>query len=143
MKQLIDALRYARPAVAAIVGPQDADDVLQSAALVAWRKRKQFRRECKYTTWFYHIAVRQALMLKRKRRLEQFGDFDQIVDAAKTPEELAAESERDRRLYEAILALRPHLRSAAVRCLREEQYSCGADKAARHKMREELRRRLA
>lgn len=155
MNDIPTALRYSRAAVARIVGAQDADDVLQEAALRAWRCRKQFAGDAAYNTWFYKIAVRCALMHLRRergcaamaRKFKPLPEKDIIVGPAKTPEELTAQREIEQRLYAAILELPPVRKRAALRCLREDSYGAdgdtvNADKAARHKMREELRRRL-
>ena len=143
MTNIISALRYSRPAVARIVGDQDADDVLQNAAVKALRFAGLYRGDSSYNTWFCRIAINEALYARRKRQLLCVGiDFDGRQGAARDPERLAIEAERNAALYEAILELPTRRREAAVRCLREEPYRDGADKAARHKMREALRRQL-
>lgn len=143
MTDLVAAQRYSHALVARIVGARDADDVLQNAALKAWRFRNRWRREASYNTWFMRIAINEALMHKRKRQLTCVGiDFDRRVGVSRTPEALAAEAERNERLYAAILELSPSRKRAALRCLAEIPTKNSADKAARHKMREKLRELL-
>ena len=45
-----------------------ASDVAQDAMLLAFRHRKSFRGDSRYTTWLYRIAATTALMHLRKQR---------------------------------------------------------------------------
>jgi RNA polymerase sigma-70 factor, ECF subfamily len=55
-------------AVAArIAGGQDADDVLQNAMLLAYRRAGGFRGDSAVTTWLHRIVVNAALDVTRRR----------------------------------------------------------------------------
>lgn len=143
MENLIDAQSYSRPAIIRLVGIDAADDVLQNAALKAWRFRDKFAGASKYETWFYAIAVREALMYKRKRADATGLELDAMIGDAPTPEEIAASEERKQRLYDAILSLGKAAKLAALRALKEEPIASNADKSARFHMRRKLREVLS
>ncbi len=54
--------------VRAIIGNEDAEDAMQEAYLLAYRRLSQFRGDSAFLTWLTRIAIRQALA--RKRRLQ-------------------------------------------------------------------------
>jgi len=60
--------------IRAIAGDDDAEDVMQEAYLLAYRRLSQFRGESAFLTWLTRIAIRQALA--RKRRLQ--GKLEQL-----------------------------------------------------------------
>lgn len=45
---------------------QDAEDAMQNACLLAWRKLDQFRGEARFSTWLTRIAITQAASLGRR-----------------------------------------------------------------------------
>ncbi|MBU6500708.1 MAG: sigma-70 family RNA polymerase sigma factor [Patescibacteria group bacterium] len=47
----------------------DAEDFLQEAFMQVFKKIGQFRGESKFSTWLYRVAVNQALMELRKKRI--------------------------------------------------------------------------
>lgn len=49
--------------------PQDAEDVLQESYIKALRALPDFEGRSSLSTWLYRIAVNEALMLLRKRRV--------------------------------------------------------------------------
>ncbi len=49
--------------------PQDAEDVLQETYIKALRALPEFEGRSSLSTWLYRIAVNEALMLIRKRRV--------------------------------------------------------------------------
>jgi RNA polymerase sigma-70 factor (ECF subfamily) len=65
------AANYARPIVARMLrymAPNDTEDVIQEARFRAHLRRKSFRGECAYSTWFTQIAVNLTLMRLRRKR---------------------------------------------------------------------------
>lgn len=50
-----------------IVGPDEAEDVVQTAYLKAHQAHGTFRAECKPATWLHRITVRCAIDARRKR----------------------------------------------------------------------------
>ncbi|MGQ9832621.1 MAG: RNA polymerase sigma factor [Candidatus Villigracilaceae bacterium] len=102
---------------------QDAEDVLQNTFLKALQNLPTFEGRSSLSTWLYRIAVNEALMLIRKRRLEaqiSAGDSDsdededylavQLVDWTTLPEETMLSSEAVTYLDQAIQRLPPKLR---------------------------------
>ena len=143
------AQRYSRRKVESIVGPDAADDVLQEAALLAWKKRAQFRGRSKFETYFYRIAVHQALYHLRKlsgaeeRGPREFVELPpSLASRAEPQDEQVDRLDRERKLYEAIMRLNRRRKLAALRWLAGET-ARGAEKAARHKAKVELREMLA
>lgn len=95
---------------------EDAEDVLQEAALRAFLHLKSFEGRSSFSSWLTRIAVNSALMALRKKRRAQIS-VDQTYDdqgsslpwepcdAAETPEARYARCERDALLVGAIQRL--------------------------------------
>ena len=76
----------------------DAEDVVQEAFLLGYRKLESFESRAKFSTWIYRIAVNCALNLKNKRKPEAacriVDDAEatqhqvQVADTAADPERL-------------------------------------------------------
>jgi RNA polymerase sigma-70 factor (ECF subfamily) len=67
--------------------PQLAEDALQDALLLAWKKRRQFQGGAKLETWIHSIAVNSALSLLRKQHPGRFEPLEgEIEDAALSAE---------------------------------------------------------
>jgi RNA polymerase sigma-70 factor (ECF subfamily) len=76
----------------------DAEDVVQEAFLLGYRKLESFESRSKFSTWIYRIAVNCALNLKNKRKPEAayqiVEDAEatqhqvQVADTAANPERL-------------------------------------------------------
>ena len=112
---------------ARLVGPLEAEDVVQETFLRAWRGLTSFRGESALKTWLYAIALnrvraRQGALAKLRalfgsRRVGDGADFplvDSLADSALSPEENAALAEERRRLRKAVLALPEEFRTAVV-----------------------------
>ena len=113
---------------ARLVGPLDAEDVVQETFLRAWRGLAGFRGESSVKTWLYAIALNRIRArrgtLARLRGLfgagESGGDgpdfslVDGLADGGLSPEENAARAEERRRLRKAIAALPEEFRIAVV-----------------------------
>lgn len=144
MNDLATAQLRARRAVARIVRAEDVDDVLQDAAVKALRFKRQFEGRSSFNTYFYKIAVNEALYLARKPKPRKTVSIEEMdfESCAKSPEQLAAEAQRNERLYAAIMKLSPKLKAMAAKMLRGELCVGSAEKAlrfrARHKLREML-----
>lgn len=56
-----------------IVGPTEAEDVVQTAYLKAFKRQDTFRAECRPSTWLFQITRRCAIdhLRRRKRRPEE------------------------------------------------------------------------
>ena len=60
----------------------DAEDVVQEAFLLGYRKLASFESRSKFSTWIYRIAVNCALSLKNKRKPEATYEIGEDADAA-------------------------------------------------------------
>ena len=64
-----------------LVGVDDALDVVQEAFLSAFRHLGAFRRESKFSTWLYRIAMNAALMHRRSRTRRRTDSLDAFLPA--------------------------------------------------------------
>jgi len=96
--------------------PQDAEDVLQETYIKALRAMPEFEGRSSLSTWLYRIAVNEALMLIRKRRVnlvpvEEDPDEDEpaagmvITDWCCLPESELLSAESRKRMDIAVDAL--------------------------------------
>jgi RNA polymerase sigma-70 factor (ECF subfamily) len=108
----------------------DAEEVLQDAMLSAFRKLRSFRRQARFSTWLYRIAVNAALMHRRAARvrraisLEAYlptftrGGRHHVIDAdyaaAARIESAVSSRERTRLLLDALARLPDRYRVAVV-----------------------------
>ncbi|MFI5180613.1 MAG: RNA polymerase sigma factor [Thermoanaerobaculia bacterium] len=113
---------------ARLVGPLDAEDIVQETFLRAWRGLSGFRGESALKTWLYSIALNRIRArrgaLARIRALfgtaasggdgPDFSLVDGLTDGGLSPEENAARAEERRRLRKAIAALPEEFRLAVV-----------------------------
>jgi RNA polymerase sigma factor (sigma-70 family) len=98
---------------------QDAEDVLQESFLKAFVHLPGFEGRSSFSSWITRIAINNALMLLRKRRvieisIDAFTDREtwsgwEIADIRQNPEEAYAQSEMEQHLRSAIRRLRPAL----------------------------------
>jgi RNA polymerase sigma-70 factor (ECF subfamily) len=114
------ALRTAR---AAIRSPQDAEDAVQDAFVLAYQKLGGFRGEASFKTWLLSIVWRQALnqrrgqmwrRIVRARTDEEDHAVMNTAAAGPTPEEAAAHAALRRAIAAAIRGLSPKLRDALL-----------------------------
>jgi len=112
---------------ARLVGPYEAEDVVQETFLRAYRGLERFRGDSSLKTWLYAIALNRARArhgtLARLRSLvapapkPADGDAWTVIDAADgaaTPEEAAIERERRARLRVAVRELPDEFRAAVI-----------------------------
>jgi RNA polymerase sigma-70 factor (ECF subfamily) len=112
---------------ARLVGPADAEDVVQETFLRAWHGLGRFRGESSLKTWLYAIALNRARArhgtLSRLRAVftpgktrgdDLFASLDFAEDPALSPEENAVAAERRRRLRAAIASLPEEFRVTVV-----------------------------
>lgn len=59
-----------RVAIKILGNEQDAEDVLQETYLKAFRSLRDFEGRSSLTTWIYRIAVNEALMVIRRRKVQ-------------------------------------------------------------------------
>ena len=113
---------------ARLVGPLDAEDVVQETFLRAWRGLESFRHESSLKTWLYAIALnrvraRRGTLARLRARFgagkgpgadPDFSLVDGLADTGLSPEENALRSEERRRLRKAVLGLPEEFRLAVV-----------------------------
>lgn len=113
---------------ARLVGPVEAEDVVQETFLRAYRGLEKFRGDSSLKTWLYAIALNRArarhgalARLKtvfagsRGPERDPFSDWlDEAVDPAASPEETAMVRERRRKLRAAMADLPEEFRSAVI-----------------------------
>lgn len=101
--------------------PQDAEDVLQETYIKALRALPEFEGRSSLSTWLYRIAVNEALMLLRKRKItlvpvEEDPDEDEAVgslvltDWDALPEDKLLSAEARQELDTAVMNLPDNLR---------------------------------
>lgn len=93
--------------------PEDAEDVSQAAFLKAYEKLGTYRESFRFYSWLYRIAVNEALnFLDRQKRFtrldERIEDPRQALDAA------SEVRERDERIQEALMELKPEHRVVLI-----------------------------
>jgi RNA polymerase sigma-70 factor (ECF subfamily) len=112
---------------ARLVGPSDAEDVVQETFLRAYHGLAKFRGESSLKTWLYAIALNRArarmgtlgrlramFVPGRSREDDPFASLDDAADPAASPEENAVLKERRTRLRAAIRALPEEFRAAVL-----------------------------
>jgi RNA polymerase sigma-70 factor, ECF subfamily len=82
---------------------EDAEDTVQRSFQRAFTNLARFREDSSFSTWMTRIAINEALMLLRKRRIPSFSQIQSddvhedsklnIVDEGATPEQALAEDE--------------------------------------------------
>jgi RNA polymerase sigma-70 factor, ECF subfamily len=103
---------------------EDAEDVMQESFQSAFIHLKNFKGGSRFSTWLSRIAINAALMkLRRKRHFRDvpFGQstateepalWHDVEDQSPNPEEVYAQQERQRILFEAMNGLTPGIRKA-------------------------------
>ena len=142
---------------------QDAEDAVQQSFQQAFTHLHRFRQDAAFSTWVTRIAINEALMMLRRRRVTTSAfessndDFKapsplDLVDDGPTPEQAFAKKESRTVVIRAISRLRKSLRTVAL--LRELQglsnaeiarrlgLTPGAVKARAFHARRDLRKRL-
>ncbi len=112
---------------ARLVGPTEAEDVVQETFLRAYHGLGNFRGESSLKTWLYAIALNRARARHgtlgrlraiftpgRAREDDPFASLDDAADPGSTPEENAVLKERRTRLRAAIRALPEEFRAAVL-----------------------------
>jgi RNA polymerase sigma-70 factor, ECF subfamily len=119
---------------------QDAEDAVQLSFQHAFTSLLRFREHSSFSTWMTRIAINEALMLVRKKRLSKVllekdsSDTEahrpvDLADRQPTPEQALAQTELRCAVVRAISRLRPRLRIVVL--LREVQGLTSAETARR------------
>jgi len=91
---------------------EDAEELLMDAfaRLAVDKPRFENRHDGSFKSWLYTIARRNALMLIRKRKYETVPMDENIPAEDDVPEVVLLKEERNRKLYQAMSALKPEYR---------------------------------
>jgi len=81
-------------------GHADAEDLLQDTFVRAYENLDKYRSSWRFGTWVYTIARRLSINHYRRRRLEPCENVEAIRSAAPSPEEVVAEAESRRQLWD-------------------------------------------
>jgi RNA polymerase sigma-70 factor (ECF subfamily) len=110
-----------RTALAALGRREDAEDVVQDAFVVAWRRLGSFRGDASFRTWLLTIVWRRALDRRKTRdrwwrRNRSWAPEDAFVAGGhgRSPEQSAIDGEARRAVAQAIAALPAKLRDALL-----------------------------
>jgi RNA polymerase sigma-70 factor (ECF subfamily) len=76
----------------------DAEDVVQEAFLLGYRKLEGFESRAKFSTWIYRIAVNCALNMKNKRKPEAAYRIADDAEATQHPVQVADTAANPERL---------------------------------------------
>jgi RNA polymerase sigma-70 factor (ECF subfamily) len=127
-------------AISVVRNEHDAEEVAQEALFKAFKNLKQFRGECKFSTWIVQIAMNEArLRLRRRKRAAEEsiehgieteeGDYVPIdfADWREIPSEILQRKELRQVLEDAISSLKPIYRDVLV--LRDVQHLSVAETA--------------
>ena len=95
-----------------MVGLQDAADLTQQIFLQAFRKIDQYAGQSKFETWFYRLAINEALQYLRKTRRRSHLSLTQEPMCQNQPEQ----NRRDMKelLDEALSRLEPEVLSVFI-----------------------------
>jgi RNA polymerase sigma-70 factor (ECF subfamily) len=133
-------LRIYHTALRILRNRQDAEDAAQRSFQQAFTNLDKFREDSAFSTWVTRIAINEALMLLRQRRIttslsENNNDdavgppaFD-LADERPTPEQALAETEVRDAVIQGISHLRESLRTVVL--LRELEGLTNAETALR------------
>lgn len=117
--------RLYRSAFGILRNRPDAEDAVQRAFQCAFINLDGFREDSTFSTWVTRIAINEALMLLRQRRItsqlsEPCDDNSQansalgLVDERPSPEQAVADNELSIAVKDAVSRLRESLRSVVV-----------------------------
>ena len=59
---------------------EEAEEIVQDSFIRAFRSLHKFRKDSKFSTWFYRIVVNRALSVRKKRKEVDEIDIDRISD---------------------------------------------------------------
>lgn len=132
--------RIYRSAFRILRNPQDAEDAVQQSFQRAFTNLNRFREDSAFATWMTRIAINEALMMLRRRRVttplfeSENNDVHptsptDLADKHPTPEQAYAVKESRAVVTHAISRLRKNLRTVAL--LRELQGLSNAETARR------------
>ncbi len=148
---LLAALPAARNSVEYILRyhySNDVEDVMQDAAVKAWTHFATFQHRAKFSSWFYRIAVNQALMLLRskERELLSLEDVATLLSPIISLESCVIAKERNAQLRRAIVMLSEARRQEILRYSQAERHDplnmLARNKSARFYARHALRSAL-
>lgn len=101
-------------------GSADREDLFQEICLQLWRSYPNFRKEAKFSTWMYRVALNTAISDVRKKNKDLH--FEQLLDKDRMETEPSDEKERIQLLYRAISKLNQIDKAIILLWLDEKSY---------------------
>lgn len=103
--------------------PEDHQDLFQEIVLQLWRAYPSFRKESKFSTWAYRVALNTAMTLHRKKNrqpsIDQEKELHQISPKLDSSTE---EEEKVEALYKAIQCLSDLEKALVMLFLEDKPY---------------------
>jgi RNA polymerase sigma-70 factor (ECF subfamily) len=104
--------------------PEDAEEAVQDAFIKAFRYLGNWRGECRFSTWLYHVARTTAIDRRNRRRLntvsldDDSNDYGtrlkRIADTTPGADEGLLNGERRTQIHEALALLMPPDRNVLI-----------------------------
>ena len=100
----------------------DREDLFQEIVIQLWRSYPRFKREAKFSTWLYRVAINTAISGLRKKK-----DFITLYEPAELPVQAIEDSHHEEedqldQLYIAISQLNPIEKAIVMLYLEERTY---------------------
>lgn len=88
-----------------VVGPTDAEDLMQEIFIRVMDKAQTWRGEAKFTTWLYRLSLNQCRDYLRRRRPEALEIDERAIDPRPGPATMAASHDDAEKIFSAMLGL--------------------------------------
>lgn len=99
------------------------NDLFQEIAIQLWKAYPKFRREAKFTTWMYRVALNTAITQYRKaKRTIPTQDYESVIHKIKADEYDGQEEQRIQLLYKAVKQLGDIDKALVFLYLEEKDY---------------------
>lgn len=99
------------------------NDLFQEIAIQLWKAYPKFRREAKFTTWMYRVALNTAITQYRKaKRTIPTQDYESVIHKIKADEYDGQEEQRIQLLYRAVKQLGDIDKALVFLYLEEKDY---------------------
>lgn len=99
------------------------NDLFQEIAIQLWKAYPKFRREAKFTTWMYRVALNTAITQYRKtKRTIPTQNYESVIHKIKADEYDGQEEQRIQLLYKAVKQLGDIDKALVFLYLEEKDY---------------------
>jgi RNA polymerase sigma-70 factor, ECF subfamily len=102
---------------------QDHEDLFQEIIIQCWKAYPQFRRESKFSTWLYRIALNTAIAGLRKKKVSTAAYEPEKIEHSLAEESYEQEKEEQlKKLYSSLQQLSEVERALVMLYLEEKSY---------------------